>query len=81
MHNKIATGISFSKELLKQIDKDRGDISRSRYITKFFEKKYPAKNKIETADRIQKNKEKKDYINKNKVGLPEGQISSKSANQ
>ncbi len=46
--NKIATGISFSANLLKKIDIDRGDISRSRFITKLLEEKYHlSKEKIE----------------------------------
>lgn len=33
-------GISFTKELLEKIDKERGDIPRSRFIQRILEKKY-----------------------------------------
>jgi metal-responsive CopG/Arc/MetJ family transcriptional regulator len=69
-HNKIATGISFPKELLKQIDKDRGDIPRSRYITKFLEKRYLLTKKIKTKDITRK----KNDINKNKMDSLESRL-------
>lgn len=34
----IATGLSLPKELKDQIDKERGDIPRSRYILRILEK-------------------------------------------
>ncbi len=37
MVNNIPVGISFPKKLLKQIDKDREDVSRSRYLLKMIE--------------------------------------------
>ena len=33
-------GISFPKELIEKIDKERGDVSRSRFIQRILEKKY-----------------------------------------
>jgi hypothetical protein len=38
-----SAGISFPKYLLKRIDKDRGDIPRSRYIIKVLEKEHSTK--------------------------------------
>jgi metal-responsive CopG/Arc/MetJ family transcriptional regulator len=35
-----ATGISLPDELLKEIDNERGDISRSRYLLRLLEKLY-----------------------------------------
>jgi metal-responsive CopG/Arc/MetJ family transcriptional regulator len=40
MRNHIAIGISFTKELIAKIDKERGDIPRSRFIQRILEKKY-----------------------------------------
>ena len=55
---KISVGISLPKEFLKRIDIDRGDISRSRYITKFFENYY-VKNAIGKKNKIGKNRKEK----------------------
>jgi len=38
MQRHKATGISFPDELLKEIDSERGDISRSRYLLRLLEK-------------------------------------------
>ena len=35
-----ATGISLPDEFLKEIDSERGDISRSRYLLRLLEKPY-----------------------------------------
>jgi metal-responsive CopG/Arc/MetJ family transcriptional regulator len=35
-----ATGISLPDELLKELDSERGDISRSRYLLRLLEKQY-----------------------------------------
>lgn len=40
MQNKIGKGISLSKDTVKRIDMERGDVSRSRYITRLLEKAY-----------------------------------------
>jgi hypothetical protein len=37
MVKNIPVGISFPKKILKQIDKDREDVSRSRYLLKIVE--------------------------------------------
>lgn len=41
---KIPIGISFDEGILGKIDKDRGDIPRSKYIIKVLEKEYTTKN-------------------------------------
>jgi hypothetical protein len=40
LQNKIGTGVSLSKETIKRIDKERGDVSRSQYITRLLEQAY-----------------------------------------
>ena len=41
IHNKSkAAGISIPTDLLSKIDKDRGDISRSRFIVRIIEQAY-----------------------------------------
>lgn len=44
----IATGLSLPKELKDQIDKERGDIPRSRYILRILEKH---NHKVEKSDK------------------------------
>jgi hypothetical protein len=41
---KISVGISFDKDILEKIDKERGDIPRSKYIIKFLKREYTTKN-------------------------------------
>ena len=36
----IPTGLSLPIELMRQIDSERGDISRSRYLLRILEKQY-----------------------------------------
>lgn len=36
----IPVGISFPKGILERIDKERGDVSRSRFILRILEKQY-----------------------------------------
>ncbi|MGD1837820.1 MAG: hypothetical protein ACPKPY_07155 [Nitrososphaeraceae archaeon] len=38
--SKNRVGLSISKSIINTIDKDRGDISRSRYIQRILEKYY-----------------------------------------
>jgi hypothetical protein len=40
MKRYIATGLSLPAELMKWIDTERGDISRSRYVLRIIEKLY-----------------------------------------
>jgi hypothetical protein len=37
--NQVITGISFPKQILKDLDRIRGDIPRSKYIVRLLEKK------------------------------------------
>jgi metal-responsive CopG/Arc/MetJ family transcriptional regulator len=46
-YNTVVLGISFDKELLKQIERDRGHISRSRYIQILIEEAYSNRTKKE----------------------------------
>lgn len=41
---KISRGISFDKDILEKIDKERGDVPRSKYLTKVLKKEYTIKN-------------------------------------
>jgi metal-responsive CopG/Arc/MetJ family transcriptional regulator len=43
MQNKIAMGISFPKKMIKTIDRERGDVSRSRFILRLLEQVYEEK--------------------------------------
>jgi metal-responsive CopG/Arc/MetJ family transcriptional regulator len=45
MQNMIAVGISIDKEILAEIDKERGDVSRSRYLLKMLRAGLLQKNK------------------------------------
>ena len=38
--NMISVGISFPKELLEKIDKERQDIPRSKYVIRIIERLY-----------------------------------------
>jgi hypothetical protein len=40
MQNTICVGLSLPKEILKKIDKERQDISRSKYVLRIIEKLY-----------------------------------------
>lgn len=40
MKNYTSTGLSLPAELVRKIDRERGDISRSRYILRLLEKLY-----------------------------------------
>jgi hypothetical protein len=41
--NCVEVGISVPKVVLEQIDRDRGDINRSRYLLRLIEDKYGSK--------------------------------------
>ena len=43
MQNKIAMGISFPKKMIKNIDQERGDVSRSRFVLRLLEQVYEEK--------------------------------------
>jgi len=43
MQYSIAVGISFPMKIIDKIDRDRGDISRSRYVLRMIEKFYGIK--------------------------------------
>ena len=43
MQNKIGTGISFPKKIIKTIDRERGDVSRSRFVLRLLEQVYKEK--------------------------------------
>ena len=46
MQNYISVGISLPRKIMKKIDVERGDISRSRYLLRLLEKIY-VQNKVE----------------------------------
>lgn len=50
MSKKVCVGISFDKDILMQIDKDRGEISRSRYLLKLLSKFIHEKRNIDSLD-------------------------------
>jgi metal-responsive CopG/Arc/MetJ family transcriptional regulator len=41
MQSSISVGISLPKKIMSQIDSDRGDISRSRFLLRLLEDKFP----------------------------------------
>jgi metal-responsive CopG/Arc/MetJ family transcriptional regulator len=45
MQNTICVGISLPKEILEKIDRDRQDISRSRYVLRLIERLYQTNEK------------------------------------
>lgn len=49
----IPTGLSLPIELMRQIDSERGDISRSRYVLRILEKQYAFEGKkvVDSLDR------------------------------
>jgi metal-responsive CopG/Arc/MetJ family transcriptional regulator len=56
MQNKIAMGISFPKKMIKNIDRERGDISRSRFVLRLLEQAYEEKrqkNSVGSQDNVQ----------------------------
>jgi len=46
MQNYISVGISLPRKIMKKIDVERGDISRSRYLLRLLERTY-LQNKVE----------------------------------
>jgi metal-responsive CopG/Arc/MetJ family transcriptional regulator len=44
MQSSIAVGISLPANIIKKIDTDRGDVSRSRYVLRIIEKTYIVNN-------------------------------------
>jgi hypothetical protein len=43
MLRKTVVGISFPQQLVERIDKDRGDIPRSRFLVRILERAYDQK--------------------------------------
>lgn len=57
MQNFISVGISLPREIVKKIDVERGDVSRSRFVFRLLEKSYCARNdRNRTPADIDKNK-------------------------
>ncbi len=44
MQNCKSTGLSLPGDLLKKIDAERGDVSRSRYLLRLIERAYGVRN-------------------------------------
>ena len=56
MQKKIAMGISFPKRMIRSIDKERGDVSRSCFVLKLPEQVYEEKkqkNGVGSQDELQ----------------------------
>ena len=51
--NQICKGVSLSSDIWAQIDKDKGDISRSRFIQRLIEKAYSTTGTIEIDNKKQ----------------------------
>ena len=51
--NQICKGVSLSSNIWAQIDKDKGDISRSRFIQRLIEKAYSTTGTIEIDNKNQ----------------------------
>ena len=43
MLNSVSVGISLPEQIVKKIDKDRGDVSRSRFLLRLVEHAYDEK--------------------------------------
>jgi hypothetical protein len=43
MQSNLALGISLPRQIIKQIDSDRGDVPRSRFVLRILEKQYTIK--------------------------------------
>ncbi|NAL78179.1 hypothetical protein [Nitrososphaera sp. AFS] len=42
MQKSISVGISLPKKIMSEIDTERGDVSRSRFLLRLLEDKFPA---------------------------------------
>lgn len=73
MQANIAVGISFPTKIIDQIDRDRGDISRSRFVLRMIEKVYG----IKQLDESQEQNAKEQQINSR--GQPRDQSAVTSA--
>lgn len=51
MNKKRSVGISFDSVILEKIDKERGDVSRSRFILKILKKIYNKETKNSNIER------------------------------
>jgi hypothetical protein len=50
MRKMIPIGISISKQMIEFIDKDRKDVSRSRYLSRILEKSYAKKKETDSLE-------------------------------
>ena len=48
MRKHIPTGLSLPVEIAQRIERDRGDISRSRYLLRMIEKVYQEQSNVQT---------------------------------
>lgn len=62
MQSSIAVGISLPANIIKKIDTERGDVSRSRYVLRIIEKMYIVNNQNHEGIRSNRGK-----INKNSL--------------
>lgn len=52
MQSSIAVGISLPRDIITKIDRERGDISRSRYLLRIVQRVYESMSKV---DAVKKN--------------------------
>ncbi len=48
MKSNLVLGISLPRQIIGQIDSERGDVPRSRYVLRILEKQYPLEAKKDT---------------------------------
>lgn len=52
MQSSIAVGLSLPRDIITKIDRERGDISRSRYLLRIVQRVYESMSKV---DAVKKN--------------------------
>jgi hypothetical protein len=68
--DKVAAGISFTKGLKQRIDKERGDVSRSKYVCRLLERSYSLSNNSIVDPRHKSGKNRRDSSDIRFPGLP-----------
>ena len=62
MQSSIAVGISLPVNIIKKIDTERGDVSRSRYVLRLIEKMYIVNNQNHEGVRSDRGKNNKNSL-------------------
>lgn len=62
MQSSIAVGISLPANIIKKLDAERGDVSRSRYVLRIIEKMYTVNNQNHEGRRSDRGKNNKNSL-------------------